>query len=1042
MFRSWKSDKSKIKAVFKLSFQITQVPKMKKSALTISLMPDNAGKPTMKLQKAVVQDCTCAWENPVYETMKLIRDMKTGRIHEKIYHFIVSAGSSKAGYLGEASVDFADFAEETKPCTISVPLKFANSGAILHVTIQKMQGTDRREFEENGAPISTDSPSRSLKNQLSNCSTDDNILHKYLQDEQYDDNFQQELEHIRGELHCQVEFESVPSQNSGFAKRSSFGDTLKKNNVHRRSHTEWSLGSASDGSLGESINTIVQHVPKERLRESSDDSIEKLKDEIDSLTRQSMLSELELQSLRKQIVKETKKGQNLMMEIANLKEERDMLKTEYEELHSSTISCEDAETSEVLQIKHEEAKAQLDELRYELEHEKNLKANLRLQLQKTQDSNSELILEVADLEEVVKEKNREISSLSLKIQNFKDLEEIEKRKSKYSLNAEGKDCQQQEKSQGGYGAEISMLTQKIIELSNEIGAYKKQKEELEMHVEQLTVDCENLKKENINISTQQENVTLQEDVREQAECARCAGNIRELQAHIEKLEEVVKTQAEKLSQSLISINELESQVGGLEKEIDLQARAFEEDLEAMTQVKIEQEQRAIRSEEALRKTRWKNAVTAERLQEEFKRLSVEMNSKFDENEKMAVKAVAEANELMQKKRILEDMLQKAREEIRLITDQNEVKLRELYGQIASKAIQIEQISTQLDSTAQQLENSRNENEQISKAFSMELQTLNSELEMLRTENSELKVQCEQKKRLREETERADLEMLKQRWNTEKDDLVKKYESARKDAEEAVMDLKSMRSLKEEKENVVGNLQAEIQRLIAQQNDLKFNLSKEEIEKEKLSEEIHKLQCELKREEEITYSVKKSMDNHNHNESEGSCNNHPNSLFFNPKDVASLREKVDLLKKQIGVNSRLEGSVASSENEDCLRYIIEELQRSMDHLRHFTFSAEKSQEGVKEATDKMADGKAYLKRQEETCSKKMGQHSINIMDGNCNLNKLQIELNALKERNILMEKELKDMEERYSDISLRFAEVEGERQELVMTVRNLKSSKKS
>jgi hypothetical protein len=35
-----------------------------------------------------------------------------------------------------------------------------------------------------------------------------------------------------------------------------------------------------------------------------------------------------------------------------------------------------------------------------------------------------------------------------------------------------------------------------------------------------------------------------------------------------------------------------------------------------------------------------------------------------------------------------------------------------------------------------------------------------------------------------------------------------------------------------------------------------------------------------------------------------------------------------------------------------------------------------------------------------------------------------------------------MQERYSEISLKLAEVEGERQQLVMTVRNLKNGKRS
>lgn len=62
----------------------------------------------------------------------------------------------------------------------------------------------------------------------------------------------------------------------------------------------------------------------------------------------------------------------------------------------------------------------------------------------------------------------------------------------------------------------------------------------------------------------------------------------------------------------------------------------------------------------------------------------------------------------------------------------------------------------------------------------------------------------------------------------------------------------------------------------------------------------------------------------------------------------------------------------------------------------------------------------------------------LQDADNNLSNVLSELSSLKERNKLMENELKDMQERYSEMSLKFAEVEGERQILVMTVRNLKS----
>lgn len=48
---------------------------------------------------------------------------------------------------------------------------------------------------------------------------------------------------------------------------------------------------------------------------------------------------------------------------------------------------------------------------------------------------------------------------------------------------------------------------------------------------------------------------------------------------------------------------------------------------------------------------------------------------------------------------------------------------------------------------------------------------------------------------------------------------------------------------------------------------------------------------------------------------------------------------------------------------------------------------------------------------------------------------------LKERYTTVETELKEMHDRYSQLSLQFAEVEGERQKLLMTLKNVRVSKK-
>lgn len=53
-----------------------------------------------------------------------------------------------------------------------------------------------------------------------------------------------------------------------------------------------------------------------------------------------------------------------------------------------------------------------------------------------------------------------------------------------------------------------------------------------------------------------------------------------------------------------------------------------------------------------------------------------------------------------------------------------------------------------------------------------------------------------------------------------------------------------------------------------------------------------------------------------------------------------------------------------------------------------------------------------------------------------------EMAVLKRQNESMESELKEMQGRYSEMSLKFAEVEGERQQLMITIRTLKNSFKN
>ncbi|PSS32387.1 Intracellular protein transport protein [Actinidia chinensis var. chinensis] len=1020
MFKSVRrrSEKNKLKAVFKLQFRATQVPKVTATTLTISLVPADVGKPTVRLERAAILDGTCFWENPVYETVKLIRNQKTGRFNDKCYHFIVSTGSSKAGILGEVSINFADYVEAAKPSTVSLPLRTSNhggSGAILHVTIHNTQGSvDQRDIEAGEAPAEK-SQERSLRNQLSNHDRNGNSNLSFTENDYFNKLSSENASRTRSfknllaqnPIICQDD--TTHRQDSMPKKRTV--DTFQKcSQMHRRSNTDWSVGSASDGSMVDSPNSPEENLPRDPSPQDSDRSMENLARKISMLERQRELSELELQSLRKQIVKESKRGQDLSKQVCSLKEEKDALRKECEQLKFQMKCSHEVQVSNQLAMEAENLKVILEDIRQELNHEKDLNKDLRLQLQKTEDSNDNLIHAVNDLDEMLEQKNREIADLSTTRKANKNDKEDPKDVS---------DCIDEAK-------EVDMLKQKIAGLSSELKIYRKDEEEQKMHTEQLAMDYEILKQENHDISLKLEQQE-KEQIKIQNECSEYLGSIKEFELQIERLEKKIEQQALELLDSSDRINELESQVKGLEKELDTRAQCFEDDLESVTLAKIEQEQRAIRAEEDLRKTRSNNAIAAERIQEEFTRFSTEMSSKFEENERLATKAVAEADGLRLQNGVLEEKLRKANEELGLMKEQYEVQLQELSDQKDLKSTQIEQMSQELVEKCMQIENFEKHEEEMHESFSIEFQKLKGEIEGFKVKNGFFE-EAKHKENLRDESD--DMEQMKlslaeqeilQRWGKEREELKREFASARKEAQKLQEESNTLRSLKDEKETRVQILQSEVEKLKVQYKELKHCLFEVELENKNLRKEVTKLEGDLQKKEEAIIITKKKIQSNSEQsrkldtEQTTSEENKSAPLSFgSTEDVVS--DKMSFVEE-----ARLAEKLTANARELYLQ--LPEIGSKDGMIKKNGVSIAPVISGV------------------ETCSKKGLDISSFAASDECYLNDLLSEVALLKERNKSMEGELKEMQERYSEISLKFAEVEGERQQLVMTVRNLKNSKK-
>ncbi|KAG5249287.1 transport family protein [Salix suchowensis] len=1035
MFRSarWRGEKNKIKTVFKLQFHATQLPQLNTNALVVSVVPGDVGKPTVSSEKGILREGSCRWDYPVYETVKYIRDVKTGKINERIYHFVVSTGSSKNSLVGEVSIDFADYAEATKTSTVSIPFKNSKSNGVLHVSIQRMQENVEQSEVMEGEHTNVKSQSRTLNTLLSNSNIDEGI-NNHSSEVSFDSglNTPRELGLRSNMLRDPVSFLSSQTQTPA-SHLSKANASAANYGEHQQQQWELSADFDHGTSTDDSINISQGNLTRERSQQVSDMEIEKLKAELVVLSRQADVSEMEIQTLRKQIVKESKRGQDLSREILGLKGERDMLKSECEKLKAFQKRMEEAKSKNKLQFEGGDPWVLLEEARQERNYEKDLNSNLRLQLQKTQESNAELLLAVKDLDEMLVQKSKGTSDFSNKARSYEngisrsETDDDEEQKALEELVKGHKDAK-----------ETYLLEQKIMDLCSEIEIYRRDRDELEMQMEQLALDYEILKQENHDMSYKLEQSQLQEQLKMQYECS-LFPNINEQEDQFESLENELKKQSEENSDSLATIKELETHIKSLEEELEKQAQEFEADLEAVTCARVEQEKRAIQAEEALRKTRLKNANAAEKLQEEFRRLSVQMASTFDANEKVAMKALAEASELRMQKGQLEEMLQKANEELQSITD-------------------IEQMLMEIEDKSRLLEQLKKLDKERGGDLSQEIQGLKAELEMLATENNQLLKQAEHKESMGLELEQMKTsikhtEALVQKGNMERNELVSTISLLKKEAEKSQVELKRMRCLKDEKESAMNVLQSEVGMLKAQCDNLKHSVFEDELEKEKLRKQIVQLKSELKKKEDALISMEKKIKESSKRSavSEGTKTNLRNNkppVPYGSKEVANLREKIKLLEGEIKLKeTALEASANSfAETERDLKKRIEELVSRLEELnqninsngdiaedfRNIDENPSSSYGVCKENGNSKFDHSNASEQEPKTSCIKNTDHNADL---------LLSELVTLEERNKLMESELKEMQERYSEISLKFAEVEGERQQLVMTLRNLKNARK-
>ncbi|KAI4303506.1 hypothetical protein MLD38_039124 [Melastoma candidum] len=1013
MFR--RNDKNKIRANFKLQFHATLVPMFNGEKLMVSVVPSDVGKPIVRLEKSVVKDGKCRWENTVHETVNFGRESKSGRFTESIYQFIVSQGSGKGGLVGEVSVDLADYAERnptetTKGISVALPLKNSSSDAILHVFIQRLLEDGEREAQEK-KDLKDKSPNKSLRSHFSNGSkaeTDRSIESSLVkavanieENGSCGESSGSEVTVSISESSSEI---STPWENgvsNGITRRDHnkpfFSSMSHQSLLNNRSEHEFMPAFEEDNgevrwgsfsSLGrESAIDLQEANVKMGLEKNVDSEIESLKAEIAAMTRQADLSDLELQTLRKQIVKECKKSQDLSREIISLKDERDVLDAECSNLRAAFRDrfLETRPKNSMQLDGGEGIRGLLTEVRQELNFEKSINADLRIQLQKTLESNAELILAVKDLEEMLTvQGNQEVCThcnqlaLSENVERSilclsrSETDDDEEQKALEELVKEHRDTK-----------EAYLLEQKILDLNSEIEIYRRDRDEMEMQMEQLELDYEILKQKSNEMSVKLEQSQLQEQLKLQYE-ASPAANINELRVKIESLENELSCRSKECSDSVSTIRELESRIGSLEEELEKKGEEFVADLEIVTRARAEQEKRAIRAEETLKKLMRKNADTADRLQEELQRLLDQMASTIDANEKLAIRSMAEVDELRTQKGQLEEMLQKSKEKLDAVRSAYEAKVGELSQAIKVRTGRMEQMGLELGEKAKMLKDYEKNEKEASGKFMESIQSLKSEILTLSQEKTLLLERVE-----RTECASKEAELSLQGPIEEKAELENAISLMQKRLEDLQAELKYTKDSKDESDRVITRLKLDVRTARVELNDTKNSLIQSGVEKEHMQNQVIQLRGELNRKNEEIKDVEKALKRHNGPRSAdangGKCSKMKsnNKVLPDSRDddeIASLRAKLQLLQGEIKLkDAALEDSTGLLSDKE----------------------------------------KGFTKRIKELETKLVADHVWQQEEKN-----KSVELDSILEKNKSMEAELKELQEKYSEMSLKFAEVEG------------------
>ncbi|CAM6024969.1 unnamed protein product [Sphagnum balticum] len=399
MFKSLKKKPEKAKEAidFKLKFHATRVPLQGWEKLVISVVSLETRKAVAKTARAVVKNGNCQWQDPIVESTRLQLNQTTNEYEEKFYKLVVSSGSSRAGILGEALINLGEFADFNHPAQRALPLKNCNSGTVLHNRLEERS-------QERNISQSTLRYSGSSFDSLEVPSTPG--TNSPLAQSPHGS-----LQGYRGGGGASQEPRSPLSPNKQNHRRTLSSSAAPIVPIRSGWHEDHQSRQAGGGRSRGLVLSPSQLQGEDALRAAlaaAQSTIEDLQMEAETAQRHADKLGVDVERLNRKLEVQILSGKEMGMEMSALVAERDQLKDEVERLLLAKQTSQEQELDAGnARFAMEEARRSVKELNEEIMFEKETTKNLNLQLRKMQDANMELVLEIEELEKALEQQQEE-----------------------------------------------------------------------------------------------------------------------------------------------------------------------------------------------------------------------------------------------------------------------------------------------------------------------------------------------------------------------------------------------------------------------------------------------------------------------------------------------------------------------------------------------------------------------------------------------------------------------------------------------------------